>query len=61
MKTRKFVSIGEYTMLQPAGQAIGLSYWEAYGLVRRGQLEALKLGRTYLVRISDLEREASKR
>jgi excisionase family DNA binding protein len=56
VKTRKVTAVGDYVMLQPAGQALGLSYWEVYGLVRRGQVEALKLGRTYLVRLSDLEK-----
>jgi hypothetical protein len=47
-------SVGEYFTLQGAAEKLGSSFWAVYGYVRKHNVPTIKLGRTIMVRLSDL-------
>lgn len=49
-------SIGDYYTLHGAAEALGVSYWQVWRVVRRQQMPTLLLGQTLLVLLEDVER-----
>jgi hypothetical protein len=43
-----------YVTIQGAAIHLGRSYWETYGLIRRNRIPAIRVGKTLMVRLSDL-------
>ena len=56
----KLGSVGELSTLEAAGQALGLTYWQTRRIVKLRNVPTVRLGNTILVKVSDVEKEASK-
>lgn len=47
-------AIGEYVTIQGAAEKQGSTFWAVYGWVKRNNVPTIRVGRTIMVRLSDL-------
>ncbi|HEY7350284.1 MAG TPA: hypothetical protein VH599_18350 [Ktedonobacterales bacterium] len=47
-------AIGEYVTIQGAAEKLGSTFWTVYGWVKRNNIPTIRVGRTIMVRLSDL-------
>jgi excisionase family DNA binding protein len=48
-------SVGDLMTVQGAAQALGLTFWQVDRLIRKGQVQTIRVGNTRLVKLSDIE------
>lgn len=47
-------NLGDYYTIQGAAEKLGSTFWAVYGWVKRNNIPTIRVGRTIMVRLSDL-------
>lgn len=47
-------NLGDYYTIQGASEKLGTTFWAIYGYIKRNGIPTIKVGRTIMVRLQDL-------
>jgi excisionase family DNA binding protein len=55
MERKSRIAVGDLVTVQGVAQALGLSYWQVYRIIRKNRVPVVRVGNTLLLRVSDVE------